>query len=228
MAKVRFLGHAAFYIEGEGIKALIDPFLTGNPQAKASPSDFTDINYIFVTHGHGDHLGDTIEIAKRTNATVISVFEIANYVQSKGVQNAHPMHIGGSYKFPFGKVKVTPALHGSGIIEGSNTLYGGNPAGFVIEVEGKKIYHAGDTGLTKDMELLADENIDIAILPIGGNFVMDVDDAVKATKMIKPQTVIPIHYDTFPVIKADPHEFEKKAKDIAKVIILKPGEETEI
>lgn len=224
--KLKYLGHAAFYIETGDFKALIDPFLTGNPNAKSKPSDFTDITHIFVTHGHSDHLGDTIEIAKKTNSTVISNFEIAAFLGENEV-NAHSMHIGGRTKFGFGTVKMTPALHGSGIPTPQGMIYGGNPCGFIIEIGGKKIYHAGDTGLTMDMKLLEVENIDVAILPIGGNFTMDIDDAVRAVDFIKPKKVIPIHYDTFPIIEASPQEFKGKVSD-AEVIVLEVNEEFEL
>jgi len=225
MVKVRFLGHAAFYLEGEGLKGLIDPFLTDNPQASAKPEDFKDINYIFVTHGHKDHLGDAIEIAKRTGATIVAVFELANYCASKGTK-VHPMHVGGSARFPFGRVKMIPASHGSGIVEGDRVIYGGNPCGFLISVEGKKIYHAGDTGLLADMMLLKDEGVDLALLPIGGNFTMDVDDALRALELIRPKKVIPMHYNTWPLIQADPKEFARKAEMLGvSSEVLEPGAE---
>ncbi len=217
--KIKYLGHAGFYIEDGDFKALIDPFLSGNPKAKASVDEFDDINYIFVTHGHGDHLGDTVEIAKKTSASVITNFEISLYLGEQNV-TTHPMHIGGRTKFDFGTVKMTTALHGSGIQTPNGIIYGGNPCGFIIERNGKKIYHAGDTGLTLDMKLLEDENIDLAILPIGGNFTMDVDDAIRAVDFIKPKKVVPIHYGTFPVIEASPEAFKNKVIN-AEVIILK-------
>ncbi|MCG8541211.1 MAG: metal-dependent hydrolase [Clostridia bacterium] len=223
--KLKYLGHAAFYIESGDFKSLIDPFLNGNPQAKASPDDFTNISHIFVTHGHGDHLGDTVEIAKKNNSTVITNFEISVFLGEKEI-NTHPMHIGGRSKFDFGIVKMTPALHGSGIQTPDGMIYGGNPCGFVIEVDGKKIYHAGDTGLTMDMKLLETENIDLAILPIGGNFTMDIDDAVRAVEFIKPKKIIPIHYDTFPIIKACPQEFKDRVKNVEVIILDSNGEYT--
>lgn len=220
--KLKFLGHSCFYVEEGDFKALIDPFLSNNPQASTAFSDFNSISHVFVTHGHGDHLGDTVPLASQNNATVITNYEIASYLGGKDI-STHPMHIGGRTKFDFGVVKMTPALHGSGIETIGGLIYGGNPCGFVIEVNGKKIYHAGDTGLTMDMKLLEIENIDVALLPIGGNFTMDMEDAVRAVEFIKPKKVIPMHYDTFPIIEADPKTFKEKVKN-AEVIILKPNE----
>ncbi|KRT34784.1 metal-dependent hydrolase [Acetomicrobium hydrogeniformans] len=227
MAKVTYLGHAAFYIEGKGLKALVDPFLSGNPNSAWKPSDIKELNFIFITHGHDDHLGDTVQIAKETQATVVTNAEISGFLSSKGVK-CHAMHIGGRYAFPFGRVKLTPAWHGSGITDGDKMLYGGTPCGFVIEVDGKKVYHAGDTGLTVEMKLLEAENIDLAILPIGGNYVMDIDDAVRAVELIQPKKVIPMHYGTFPVIEADPAEFKSKVGSLAEVVILEPGQSCEV
>lgn len=226
MAKLKYLGHSAFYIEGKEFKSLIDPFLSGNPLSCCSPEDFEDLNYIFVTHGHSDHIGNTIDIASRTGATVIANFEICDYLQKKGLL-CHAMHIGGTFCFPFGKVKMTNALHGSGILpsDGGNLIYGGNPGGFLIHVDDKKIYHAGDTGLTVDMSLLREEKIDVALLPIGGNFTMDVSDAAKAVEMIRPAMVIPMHYNTFDPIKADPERFKELAAPFADVKIMDPGDE---
>ncbi len=140
--------------EGEDTTILVDPFLTGNPSAAAAPGDYESVDFIFVTHGHGDHLGDTVEIASRTGATVAANFELCHYLGGKGLK-CHPMHIGGAFNFPFGRVKMTPALHGSDITEGDHLIPGGSPCGFLFDLGGVKIYHAGDTGLTMDMQLLA-------------------------------------------------------------------------
>ncbi|WIV11263.1 metal-dependent hydrolase [Proteiniborus sp. MB09-C3] len=224
--KVQYLGHSVVLIESRGIKAIIDPFISGNPNCPVNVDDLKDITHVFVTHGHGDHLGNTMEIAQKWGAMVICNFEIGNYL-TKFDLNIHTMHIGGRVSFDFGKVKMTPALHGSGIYDGEEFKCGGNPCGFLIEIENKKIYHAGDTGLTLDMKLLEEENIDLAFIPIGGNYTMDIDDAVRAVDFIKPKTVVPMHYDTFPVIKADPFEFEKKVRK-AKVKVLSFGESIEL
>ncbi|HEY66102.1 MAG TPA: metal-dependent hydrolase [Caldilineae bacterium] len=224
--KVTWYGHAAFLIETKGTKLLIDPFLTGNPLAPVS-ADEVEADYILVSHGHGDHIGDTVAIAKRTGATVISNFEIQNWLVAQGVQNAHPQHIGGGYEYPWGRVKLTIAQHGSALPDGS---YGGNPAGFLLYVEGKKIYHACDTGLFYDMKLIGEEGIDLAILPIGDNFTMGPDDALRAVKLIEPRLVIPIHYNTFDVIRQDPEAWARRVESEtdARVKVMKPGETIEL
>lgn len=218
--RIQFLGHAAFYLEGGGIKALIDPFIPNELENYAFRRE--EITHIFVTHGHGDHLGATVEIAKVSNATVITNFELALYLEGEGV-NCHSMHIGGRWNFDFGRVKMTPALHGSAIETKDGLVYGGNPCGFVIEVGGQKLYHAGDTGLTMDMKLLAREELDVALLPIGGNYTMDVEDALIAIDFIKPKLTIPMHYNTFPVIAADPSLLGKGAGSY-NVKVLEVGE----
>jgi len=218
---VTWHGHACFSIKGGGATLLTDPFLTGNPQADVT-ADEVSADYVLVSHAHGDHLGDAVPIAKRTGATIITNFEIANYCGSEGA-NAHPLHIGGGRDFPFGRVKLTIAHHGSSFPDGS---YGGNPAGFLLTIEGKKIYHACDTGLFYDMKLIGEEGIDLAILPIGDNFTMGPEDALKAVKFIVPKTVVPIHYDTFEVIEQDPYAFARRveAETSARCAVLKPGE----
>ncbi len=209
--KITYLGHAAVLIEEGKFKGIIDPFISGNPLAKIDVNDLYDITHIFVTHGHGDHLGDTVDIAKKCRALVIANAEISAYLNKFNIKT-HAMHIGGRMKFDFGTVKMTNALHGSGITDNGNIIYGGNPGGFIIEINNKKVYHAGDTGLTLDMKLLEDENIDVAFLPIGGNYTMDIEDAVKAVDFIKAKTVIPFHYDTFDIIKVNSEDFKNKVK----------------
>ncbi|MBP1927164.1 L-ascorbate metabolism protein UlaG (beta-lactamase superfamily) [Sedimentibacter acidaminivorans] len=220
--KLSYLGHSVILMEKDNFKGIIDPFITGNSLCTLTVNDLHNITHIFITHGHGDHLGDAVEIAKKNNSLVISNAEICNYLCKFDVKT-HAMHIGGRTKFDFGVVKMTNAVHGSGITEGETMIYGGNPGGFIIEIDGKKVYHAGDTGLIYDMKLLEDEKIDVAFLPIGGNYTMDIDDAVKAVDFIKPKKVVPMHYNTFKPIEADPHDFNKKVTS-SEVIILDVNE----
>ncbi|WP_261816717.1 metal-dependent hydrolase [Vibrio gallicus] len=225
--KITSLGHAAYLIEGNRVKALIDPFLSGNPNTEYDEYSFNDISHIFVTHGHADHLGDTINIAKRCNATVIANAEICGELNKLEVKT-HGMHIGGRFQFDFGKVKMTPALHGSRLDLPNGAVYGGNPGGYIIEVDGVKLYHAGDTGLSVEMTLIRKENLDIALLPIGGNYTMDIEDALLAADMLKAKLTIPMHYDTFPLIKANPHTFIQSLPDKLKGCLLAVGESLEV
>jgi len=215
-------GHAALGLETGGCKILVDPYFSGNPSATAA-ADKVAAQFILVTHGHGDHLGDTVAIAKRTGATVISNAEISAWLGKQGV-NAHAQHLGGGYKHPFGYLKLTLALHGSGLPDGS---YGGNPAGFLLTTnDGKKIYMAGDTGLFGDMRLIGEEGIDLAVVPIGDNFTMGPDDALRAVKLLAPKHVIPIHFSTWDLIAQDPHAWAARVQEEAgaQVHVLKPGE----
>jgi len=226
MIRVTWYGHACFHFDVNGVNLLTDPFLTGNPLATIRPQDVT-ADFILVSHGHGDHVGDTVSIAKRTGAVVISNFEIVNWLASQGVENMHAQHIGGGHDYPWGRVKLTIAHHGSGLPDGS---YGGNPAGFLLCADGKKIYHACDTALFYDMTLIGQQGIDLALLPIGDNYTMGPDDALHAVKLIQPQRVIPMHYNTFDVIKQNPHEWARKVETetSTQVSVLKPGEAIEI
>ncbi len=214
--------HACFLIDTGAEKLLTDPFLSGNPLAPVT-ADRVVADYILVSHGHGDHVGDTVAIAQRTGATVIANFEIHNWLVGQGVPNAHPQHIGGGFDYPWGRVKLTMAQHGSALPDGS---YGGNPCGFLFYIQGKKIYHACDTGLFYDMKLIGEEGIDLAILPIGDNFTMGPADALRAVKLIEPALVVPIHYDTFEVIKQDPHAWAARVRKETKaqVEVMKPGD----
>jgi len=220
--KLHWYSHACFLIEVDGTKILTDPFISGNALAPVQ-ADEIETSYILVSHGHGDHLGDTVGIAKRTGATVISNFEIQNWLVGQGVENVHPQHIGGGFDYPWGRVKLTIAQHGSAMPDGS---YGGNPCGFLLYIQDKKIYHACDTGLFYDMKLIGDEGIDLAILPIGDNFTMGPDDALRAVKLIEPNQVIPIHYNTFDVIKQDPVAWaDRVTKETStKATVMSPGD----
>ncbi len=209
MPKLTFLGHSAFYLEGQKGKLIIDPFLTGNPTAKAKPQDIK-VDFVLLSHGHGDHLGDAVDIARANKATIVAPFELANYCAEKGA-DVHPMHIGGAHNFPFGRVKLTIAHHGSATPDGT---YVGNPCGFLVTMDGKTLYHPGDTGLFYDMKLIGETNtIDVAVLPIGDNFTMGIDDATRAAEFLKPKMVIPMHYKTFDVINVEPGEFVSKVRE---------------
>jgi L-ascorbate metabolism protein UlaG (beta-lactamase superfamily) len=224
--RLTWYGHACFLIETGGAKLLTDPFLTGNPLAPVKAAD-VDADYILVSHGHGDHVGDTIDIARKSGSTVICNFEIMNWLAARGLEKIHPQHIGGGFDYPWGRAKLTIAVHGSSMPDGS---YGGNPAGFLLTIGGKKIYHACDTGLFYDMKLIGDEGIDLAILPIGDNFTMGPDDALKAIKLLQPKQVVPIHYDTFDIIRQDPHAFAERARNetSASIVVMKPGDTLEL
>jgi len=221
--KLTWYGHASLGLDVDGHKLVVDPFFTDCPTACVS-ADQVQADYILVSHGHGDHIGDAIGIAQRTGATVIANFEIATWIQAQGIPNVHPQHLGGGFTYPFGYLKLTLALHGSALPDGS---YGGNPAGFLLtSPEGKKVYMACDTGLFSDMRLIGEEGIDLAVLPIGDNFTMGPDDALRAVKLIQPKHVIPIHYDTWELITQDPNAWAQRveAETDAKAHVLKPGE----
>jgi len=227
MLKLVFHGHSCWELDDGKHRVLIDPFLTGNPLADVGPEYFEKLDAIVVTHGHGDHIGDSLDIVKRTGALVVSNFEIVNYFGAKGAEG-HPMHIGGGHKFPFGHVKFTIAHHGSTGPEGEPL---GNPMGVVMTMGGKKVYHAGDTGLFLDMQLIGEMNgpLDVALLPIGDNFTMGIDDAVKAVDLLRAKVNIPMHYNTFDPIKADPKEFASKVEQRgARVQVVNPGQKFEL
>jgi L-ascorbate metabolism protein UlaG (beta-lactamase superfamily) len=222
LVNLTYHSHACFSIRVADMVVWIDPFLTGNELADVQ-ADAVQADYILVSHGHGDHVGDAVAMARRTGAMTISNFEIHNWLVAQGVERAHAMHIGGGYDFPFGRVKLTPAWHGSALPDGS---YGGTPAGFLLTLEGKRIYHACDTGLFYDMKLIGEEGLDVAILPIGDNFTMGPEDALRAVKLLEPKMVIPIHYDTFEVIRQDPELFAQRveAETAARCVVLHPGD----
>ncbi len=224
--KLKYFSHSAFQLTTDNGKViLIDPFFDGNP---TSPVKSEDINtdYIILTHGHGDHIGDAFKIAKRCDPLFICVNELADYCSKNGFR-AHNMHIGGGYNFDFGRVKFTIAHHGSLT---PDNQYTGEASGVLIYADNKTVYHTGDTGLFYDMKLIGEmNNIDYMLLPIGDNFTMGIDDAVKAVELANPHTAIPMHYNTFPVIEANPLEFKRKLEEKNKIsIVLEYGEEIEL
>lgn len=219
---VTWYGHATIDLTINSYELVVDPYFTGNPTATLSASE-VKADFILVSHGHGDHLGDAVDIARRTGAVIISNAEICSWLSSKKLKT-HAQHIGGGFHYPFGYLKLTLALHGSALPDGSD---GGNPVGFLLTTQsGKKIYLAGDTGLFGDMALIGEEGIDLAMLPIGDNFTMGPDDALRAVKLLNPKTVIPIHYNTFAVIKQDPTEWKARVEreTTANARVLIPGE----
>lgn len=225
--KVSYHGHSIVKIETNGKTILIDPFINGNELTDLKAED-VKADVIIVTHGHGDHLGDTVEIAKKNDALVIGNAELAAYLGWQGVKT-HGMSIGGAYEFDFGKVKLTQAIHGTGYItDDQQIIYLGMPAGVLFMAEGKTVYHAGDTALFSDMKLIGERHpIDVVFLPIGDNFTMGPEDAAYAAKLLQAKTVVPIHFNTFPPIKQDPHEFIELLDDQSGKV-LEAGESIEL
>ncbi|MFN2198351.1 MAG: metal-dependent hydrolase [Anaerolineales bacterium] len=216
-------GHATFGLETGGFRILIDPYFTDNPAASATV-DQVSADYILISHGHFDHTGDVISIAKRSGAMVISTLEIVGWLGKKGIESTHAQQIGGGFHHPFGYLKFTQAFHGSSMPDGT---YGGMPAGFLLTTkDGPKVYFACDTGLFGDMALYGDEGIELAVLPIGDNFTMGPDDALRAVKLLRPKHVIPVHYSTWPPIEQDPHAWAKRVSAETDAIphVIKPGE----
>jgi L-ascorbate metabolism protein UlaG (beta-lactamase superfamily) len=226
--KLTFLGHATFQLDLDGHEVLIDPFLSGNPVAPIGP-EAVNPSHIVLTHGHADHYGDTEAIARRCGSTVISSVETVNYLSKKEIAG-HAMNVGGSMTFPFGRLTFTPAWHSNSLPDGT---YGGMPMGVIIEAEGKRIYHAGDTSLFGDMQLIGRGGLDVALLPIGDNFTMGPDSALEAIQLLKPKLVIPIHYNTFELINQDANAFKTRVESDKSVtqtgcLLLAPGEHLEL
>jgi L-ascorbate metabolism protein UlaG (beta-lactamase superfamily) len=208
MPKLTYLGHSAFLVEGSKGNVAIDPFLSGNPLAKVKPEEI-HVDCVLLSHGHGDHLGDALQIAKACDAVIVAPNELAVYCAGKGAKT-HGMHLGGAFNFSVGRVKLTIAHHGSMAPDGT---YTGNPCGFLLTMDGKTLYHPGDTGLFYDMKLIGEMNrIEVAVLPIGDNFTMGIEDAVQAAEFLHAGVVIPMHYKTFEVIDVEPEDFVAKVK----------------
>jgi len=221
--KISYHGHSVVKIQTKQHTIIIDPFITGN-ELTDLVADEVKVDAILLTHGHDDHVGDTVALAKKNDALVVAPFELANYLGAKGVK-VHAMGIGGEYDFEFGRVKLTQAFHSSSTTrEDGTSIYLGMPTGIIFTAEDVTIYHAGDTGLFGDMKLIGERNdIDIAFLPIGSNFTMGPEDAAYAAELIKPKIVVPIHFNTFPPIKQDPQHFKNLVKGV-QVQVLSPGE----
>jgi L-ascorbate metabolism protein UlaG (beta-lactamase superfamily) len=227
MMRISYHGHSVVQIHTNGKTIIIDPFITGNQLTDLKVEEVKP-DVIILSHGHNDHVGDTVELAKRHNALVVANHELSTYLSWQGV-NTHAMHIGGAHQFEFGKVKLTQAFHGSSFTTDNHELiYCGMPAGILFMNEGKTIYHAGDTALFSDMKLIGERHpIDVAFLPIGDNFTMGSEDAAYAAKLLNAKTVVPMHFNTFPPIKQDPYEFIEML-DAKNGKVLQPGEVIEI
>lgn len=224
--QITWLGHGTFSIETAGKTVIIDPFFTGNPAATTT-ADEVSPDALIISHGHGDHVGDAVDIAKRTGCLVVANYEITEWLGKQGVENVHPQHIGGAHQYDFGTVKLTIAHHGSSLPDGSN---GGNPCGILLKTEDGTVYHACDTGLFYDMKLIGEEGIDVAILPIGDNFTMGPEDALRAVKLIEPKRVIPDHFSTWPLIDQDAETWAKnvRSETSTEPVILEPGQSVEL
>ncbi|WP_047153121.1 metal-dependent hydrolase [Aneurinibacillus tyrosinisolvens] len=228
--EITYHGHSCVQVSYEDKSIIIDPFLTGNSLAVARPEDI-HVQYVLLTHAHSDHIADAVTIAKQNNATVIATHELATYMGWQGV-NTHGMNIGGAYSFEFGRVKMTQAFHSSSIVleDEQRIVYAGMPGGFLVTINGKTLYHVGDTGLFSDLKLIGDRNsIDIAFVPIGDNFTMGPEDALQAAEWIHAGVTVPVHYDTFPPIRQDADAFvgALEAKNL-KGLALKAGEKVKI
>ncbi len=222
--KLTFYGHATFLVDVQGKKILFDPFFTGNPIANGVSADTIEADFIFASHGHGDHTADLVSIAKRTGATCIVPAEMAGWLNKQGVENAMPMNHGGYINFPFGKVRGVNAIHSSSTHDGT---YAGNPMGFVFSTPEGDFYYAGDTSLTMDMQLIPLwANLSFAVMPIGGHFTMDVADALHASNFVKTDKVVGVHYDTFGYIKIDKDAAVKTFADASKTLLLPAVGET--
>ena len=224
MARLTFHGQSTFTIETDGgARLVIDPFFDDNPVSDIKRADVGAVDYILCTHGHFDHFADAIPLARETGATLISTFEIVSFAETQGIAKVHPLHIGGGHDFPFGRAKMTPAIHG-GQVHGDETgQFTTIPGGFLLHIDGKRIYHAGDTALTLDMQLLRGK-VDVAILPIGDNFTMGPEDAATAVGFIESEVVIPVHYNTWPLIEQDPEHFRALVGERAHVQVMAPGD----
>jgi L-ascorbate metabolism protein UlaG (beta-lactamase superfamily) len=224
MARLTWHGHSTFTLEtDQGYRIMFDPFLDENPKSDIRVEDVGELDFILVSHGHFDHFQDAIRLARKTGAKLLSTFEIVAFCQAKGLENVHALHIGGGNHFDFGYAKMTPALHGGQVDGDEEGAFTTVPGGWWLDMNGKRLYHAGDTALLTDMQLLKGK-VDVALLPIGDNYTMGPEDAARAVEFIEPRVVIPMHYSTWEVIEQDPNEFRTLVGGRAEIVILDPGD----
>ena len=225
--RLTYLGHSCFLVETAKARLILDPFLNDNPAAKIKAADI-QCDYVLVSHGHEDHSGDALEIAKKNDATIVANYEIAEYFTAKGAKT-HGMNPGGGFNFPFGRVKLTLAHHTSSVEAGLRPVYLGVPCGLLVQADGKTLYHAGDTALFMDMQLIGRAGIDVALLPIGDNFTMGPDDAIDALDFLRPKVAVPIHYNTWPIIAQDPAAFAARAAPHGHTVrVMKTGDTLQV
>lgn len=221
--RLTYFGHSSFLLETSHARLVIDPFFTGNPSCSTSV-DQVNCDYVLLSHGHEDHSGDALALAKRCDATIIANYEIAEYFTAKGART-HGMNPGGGYTFPFGRVKLTLAHHTSSMEAGAHPLYMGVPCGLLISADQKNLYHAGDTAVFLDMQLIGNAGLDVALIPIGDNFTMGPDDAILALEFLKPKLTVPMHYNTWPIIEQDADAFARRAGTGGhQVKVMAPGD----